>query len=197
MHSVFPVAYFGNLVYFKSLLASKESVFEVHEYFVKQTLRSRCEIQSANGRIQLNIPVTKPHGSKTKMIDIEISYATDWQRIHWKAIESAYASSPYFEDYASEIHDLIYSNCNSLVDFNMRTIQLITRALDLVVSNNFSIEYIPTEECKDFRMNEFNSSTSTPTYIQVFSDKSNFEPNLSILDILFCQGPMARKWLMS
>ena len=197
MHSVFPVAYFGNLVYFKSLLASKESVFEVHEYFVKQTLRSRCEIQSANGRIQLNIPVTKPHGSKTKMIDIEISYATDWQRIHWKAIESAYASSPYFEDYASEIHDLIYSNCNSLVDFNMRTIQLITRALDLVVSNNFSIEYIPTEECKDFRMNEFNSSTSTPTYIQVFSEKSNFEPNLSILDILFCQGPMARKWLMS
>ena len=197
MNSVFPVAYFGNLVYFKSLLASKETVFEVHEYFVKQTLRSRCEIQSANGRIQLNIPVTKPHGSKTKMIDIEISYATDWQRIHWKAIESAYASSPYFEDYASEIHDLIYSNCNSLVDFNMRTIQLITRALDLVVSNNFSIEYIPTEECKDFRMNEFNSSTSTPTYIQVFSEKSNFEPNLSILDILFCQGPMARKWLMS
>ena len=91
MNSVFPVAYFGNLVYFKSLLASKETVFEVHEYFVKQTLRSRCEIQSANGRIQLNIPVTKPHGSKTKMIDVEISYATDWQRIHWKSIESAYA----------------------------------------------------------------------------------------------------------
>jgi hypothetical protein len=197
MHSVFPVAYFGNLVYFKSLLASKETVFELHEYFVKQTLRSRCEIQSANGRIQLNIPVTKPHGSKTKMIDVEISYATDWQRIHWKAIESAYASSPYFEDYANEIHDLIYSNCISLVDFNMRTVQLIAKLLDLPLNFNFSSKFEPSDRCNDFRMSEFNASSLTPNYIQVFSDKAPFEPNLSILDILFCEGPMARKWLMN
>ncbi len=197
MHSVFPVAYFGNLVYFKSLLASEETVFEVHEYFVKQTLRSRCEIQSANGRIQLNIPVTKPHGSKTKMIDIEISYATDWQRIHWKAIESAYASSPYFEDYANEIQDLIYSNCDSLVDFNMRTVQLIMKFLDLPLNFNFSSEFITAHSCNDFRMNEFNSTDSYQTYIQVFTDKSCFEPNLSILDILFCEGPIARKWLLN
>ncbi|MFO0496115.1 MAG: WbqC family protein [Flavobacteriia bacterium] len=197
MHSVFPVAYFGNLVYFKSLLNAKEVVFDVHEYFVKQTLRSRCEIQSANGRIQLNIPVSKPNGSKTKMIDIEISYATDWQRIHWKAIESAYASSPYFEDYATEIYDLIFSNSVSLVDFNMRTIQMIVSRLDLVLDTKFSSEYIAPTECNDFRMREFNLPSSAPTYIQVFSDKSPFEPNLSILDILFCEGPIARKWLLN
>lgn len=193
MHSVLPLNYFGSIGYFRHLI-EPNSIIDIHEHFVKQTNRSRCEILSANGRIPLSIPVSKPNGSKTAMKDILVSYATDWQRIHWKAIESAYASSAFFDDYAPDIQQLIFSKPILLQEMNMSSIELVNKWLNLEIDYSISEQFIEGTDIIDLR-NSHMDNTPTPSYYQLFASPSNFQTGLSVLDLIFSEGPMARKWL--
>jgi hypothetical protein len=193
MRHVLPLNYFGGIVYFQHLLLPN-SVIDIHEHFIKQTGRSRCAILSANGPIQLSVPVSKPFGNKTPTKDILISYATDWQRIHWKAIESAYASSAFFEDYARDIEQLIFSRKEFLKELNIASIELINRWLDLDINLRFSDYFIA-----ELNHNDHTKLLETPhavkPYYQLFTGRGEFYKGLSILDLIFSEGPMARKWL--
>ena len=194
MRNVLPLNYFGSIGYFQQLLRP-DSVIDVHEHFIKQTGRSRCEILSANGRIHLSVPVSKPHGSKTAMKDVAVSYATDWQRIHWKAIESAYASSTFFEDYGPDIQELIFSKPILLHELTISTIELVNRWLDLKLKFVCSDRFMEGSQINDLRNKELDYSTITK-YYQLFSNPGDFQSGLSILDLIFSEGPMARKWLI-
>jgi hypothetical protein len=196
MTTIFPVAYFGNIAYFRELIQAEHGILEVKEHFVKQTLRTRCEIATANGLLQLNIPVVRKNGSKTVLEAIEIAYETDWRKSHWKAIESAYASAPFFEYYGSEVHELIYANEKNLVLFNLKITQRILSWLDISLELKTSEEYLHSTEILDFRGSDFLGSAGMATYTQVFNTAEAFNPNLSILDIIFCEGPMARNWVV-
>ena len=90
MTPIFPTAYFGSISYYKSLFSFSSILIEGNENFIKQSLRNRCDIATSNGILQLSVPVRKINGSKTKSKVIEISNDTNWQKNHWKAIESAY-----------------------------------------------------------------------------------------------------------
>jgi hypothetical protein len=193
MQYILPLNYFGGIGYFQHLLLP-DSVVDVHEHFIKQTGRSRCYILSANGPIQLSVPVSKPYGNKTLTKDVLISYATDWQRTHWKAIESAYASSAFFEDYARDIEQLIFSRKEFLQELDIASIQLVNSWLDLNIKLHLSDRFVEEENCKDHRK-ALEEPVAVKPYYQLFTAPGNFYEGLSILDLIFSEGPMARNWL--
>lgn len=196
MNAVFPITYFGNIAYFRELANSECPLIETKEHFVKQTLRTRCTILTANGELQLTVPVVRKNGSKTLMEDIEISYDTNWRKIHWKAIESAYSSAPFFEHYGMEVEELIFQKETNLVEFNLNITERILNWLSIDLTLERSTTYLDTDEVNDFRSNNFPSIEPIKRYQQVFAKKNEFIPNLSMLDLIFCEGPLARNWIV-
>jgi hypothetical protein len=197
MTSVFPTAYFGSIAYFRELICADEVGIEAKEHFVKQSVRTRCDIMVSNGLRQLSVPVVKKNGNKTVMEDIEISYTDHWQNDHWRTIASAYASSPFFEHYCDEVKHLIFSGEKNLMRLN----KVITeKVIEWLSIENLEIEY--TKEfslplaARDFRHFPFDDRLSTRRYHQVFEVENGFIPNLSILDLIMNEGPMARRWLV-
>jgi hypothetical protein len=195
--AVFPTAYFGNIAYFAELARSTYPIIEGKEHFVKQTIRTRCSIAGANGIQQLSIPVIRPHGSKTLMEDVMLSETDPWKKIHWRSIESAYANAPFFEEYDQEIKQLIFQDETNLLKYNERITQEIFQLLDINLALGRTESYETYDKLIDFRMVDFESPIEMKKYIQVFRDSNHFSTNLSILDLLFCEGPIARKWLIN
>jgi len=141
----------------------------------------------------LSIPLKGGRNQKNIMQDIEISYDENWQTVHWKTIESCYRRSPYFEYYAEDIKMLFEKKHHFLVDYNIQCIQLVNQLLqvkkELVLTEKY--EKMPLGTWVDAR-NVFdeNKDIQLPSYIQVFQDRIGFKSNLSILDMLFCDGKM-------
>lgn len=196
MSIVFPIAYFGPIAYYRQLVSSKQFFIEQHETYVKQTIRNRTTIYSSNGPLDLSIPVKKVFGNKTITKDIQISYDEDWIKNHWKALESAYMHTPYFEHYGSEVFQLISSKETSLLNFNLTILNSIIKWLDLDVYFNCTESYSKNvgEDFRTFNFNQPNVDDNT-SYYQVFSGNHGYIPNLSLLDLLFHEGPLARKYL--
>jgi hypothetical protein len=191
---IFPIAYFGSIGYFQALAKAEKPIFDLHEHFVKQSLRSRCRILGANGIQQLSVPVIRPNGSKTALSEVQVSPDNRWRKEHWRSIESAYASSPYFEFYDKEIRSMIEFNTIFLSDLNIHMtvelFKLIGIHLKYEVTNAYRSDYPVDHRSEE----DINSSCENP-YIQVFGKQ--FEPNLSFLDILFCEGPLARNFILN
>ena len=197
MTSVFPTAYFGSIAYFRELIRAQKVHIEAKEHFVKQSIRTRCDIQVSNGLRHLSVPVIKKNGNKTVMEDIEISYTDNWQNDHWRTISSAYASSPFFEHYGDEVKQLIFTSEKNLLKLNMR---ITEKVLEWLSIENVEVEYTeefthPSAE-RDFRHYPFDDRLNTKKYHQVFEPENKFIPNLSILDLIMNEGPMARKWFV-
>lgn len=191
MAQIFPTSYFGNLSYYTSLIQESSIIFEAKEHFIKQTYRNRCEVLTGNGIQAISIPVVRKNGSKTSIDEVEISNDTDWRKDHWKAIESAYSNSPYFDHYGIEVKELIYNQETNLLKFNEAIHNRICSWLGIEIKHLFSSEFM------SHSVYQFNENTSLKPYIQVFGDLNSFSPNLSILDAVFCLGPMARKLLIN
>jgi hypothetical protein len=198
MTPVFPTVYFGNVNYFRSIILQSEVMIESKEHFIKQTYRNRFEILTSNGIQQLSIPVIRKNGSKTVIDEIEISYDTDWRKDHWKAIESAYSNSPYFDHYGIEVRELIYQNESNLLKFNLNIQNRLFKWLGIEVNSKFTIDFEKSESnyLNTLNQTRINDKTEVKKYIQVFGKSGDFESNLSILDAIFCLGPMARNLLI-
>ncbi len=184
---------FPCIAWYKMFLRNENIQIEQHEYFVRKSFRNRTVIAGPNGLITLSIPLKGGRNQKNVMKDIEISYDENWQTVHWKTIESCYRRSPYFEYYAEDIKMLFEKKHHFLVDYNIQCLQLVNQLLqvkkELVLTEKY--EKIPIDTWVDAR-NVFDENTDMqlPTYIQVFQDRIGFKSNLSILDMLFCDGRM-------
>jgi len=196
MKSVFPTAYFGSIAYFRELVRAQKVLIEAKEHFVKQSVRTRCDILVSNGLRHLSVPVIKKNGNKTVMEDVEISFTDNWQNDHWRTIESAYSSAPFFEHYGEEVKALIFSNEENLMRFNEKITNTVLAWMSIdFISLDYTIEYAQSES--DFRAFPFDDRLNTKKYTQVFEAENGFIPNLSILDLIMNEGPMARRWLLS
>lgn len=196
-------AYFPPVQYISKILYFPETIIEVYENYSKQSYRNRCAIYGANGLLTLSIPVVKEHNKKTLTKDVRIDYDTNWRKIHFKSIESAYRSSPFYEYYIDDIAPFFEKKYTFLVDLNT---DILNEVLDLMnegkkISIKPSEDYIEIlgEEYVDYRdsihpkkgKNKPDPFFQPQEYIQVFSDKHGFKPNLSILDLLFNEGSLA------
>ncbi|MEX1191740.1 MAG: WbqC family protein [Brumimicrobium sp.] len=195
---IFSTNYFGTIPYFQALAQFEEVTIDMHEFYKKQTWRNRTQILGSNGPMYLSVPVLRPEGSKSTVRDIKIANETNWRKDHWKAIESSYKHAPYYFYYGPLIKNLIYQDIENLVKFNDSILRTILNWLDLKVEINFSKEYIPPLSTKDYRvaLDQKTYTTKQRKYIQVFSDKLPFSPNLSIIDLLFNEGPLTRNFIV-
>ena len=189
-----PSAYLAPISYYAILLQHKNCKIEIHEHFVKQSIRNRCEIYGANGKLQLTIPKVRRGSSKTIIKEIKISYKVNWQKLHWNAIKSAYNSSPFFEYYKDEIEPFFKKKESNLFDFNNKLQNVILELLQEDKCSDFTTSYLHKTEFSDLRNYDF-FLESASKYNQVFMEKHNFIPNLSILDLLFNLGPESSDYL--
>jgi|SRR5690606_5632127 len=193
---IFPAFYFGPISYFAELVKADDYRLEAFEHFPKQTYRNRCYIQGANGKLRLAIPTQ--HNGARAMKEIEISDEYNWQKEHFKSLVSAYKSSPYFEFYEDDLAPIFEKKEKYLLDLNLKTIEFISTKLKLDLKLNLTENYETVSEKLDFR-NQFNAKEEPigdfPEYFQVFDDKFDFMPDLSILDLLCNEGPKAATYL--
>lgn len=197
---VFSSVYFGEIPYFQALANYEEVFIDPLEYYKKQTWRSRTRILTGNGPLTLSVPVNRKHGKETRMQDALISEeGKDWRKDHWKAIESAYMHAPYFFYYGEQVKDLIFQQTFYLLEFNKTILQQVLKWLDLSIEVKLLEKPVPQAIEEDYRILLDNKTFSTHSepYIQVFSDKMDFVPQLSILDLLMNEGPLARNLVVA
>ncbi|WP_407480942.1 WbqC family protein [Elizabethkingia meningoseptica] len=192
-----PVFYLPPVQWFAEFLnENNEIVLEEWENFPKQTYRNRTEIYGANGKLALIIP-TKHTGNRLYK-ETEVSYAENWQKLHWKSIKTAYQSSPYFEFYESQLEDVYSVQPEKLMEFNLRALNIILKLIKAEKSFTFTSGYEAKPECNDLR-DSFSAKKTvgidSKEYYQVFSDKLGYIPNLSVLDLLCNLGPESAAYL--
>ncbi|NND95103.1 MAG: hypothetical protein HKN45_09570 [Flavobacteriales bacterium] len=186
--------YFGNIEFY-SHLVQNDLLVDIHENYVKQSLRNRCELTGSQGRFNLTVPVHRPSGIKTPFESIIISYTEDWQHQHLHALRSNYGSSPFFIHYWEEISSIWSMKPDRLVDLNDRAHRVIAEILDINKSLSYSESYVSSTPGIDLRPRCKYSDWQNEEYIQVFSDRTEFIYNLSILDAIFCLGPEVPDYL--
>ncbi|AQS95190.1 hypothetical protein BXQ17_00770 [Polaribacter sp. BM10] len=197
--AVFIPTYFSPISQYRAIVNAETVVFETEDNFQKQSYRNRCYIFNTNGKQLLNIPVKHPVTSgRKKTKDTIIESATNWQDQHFKSLKTAYRNSPFFEFYIDDLTPIFEKKYKFLQDLNFDTFDFITDALQLKIDYKKSESYIESEEKFDFRNladAKFTPNILTNNYIQMFDDKHGFIPNLSILDLLFMEGPNAISFL--
>lgn len=188
--------YLPSVEYFCFLDSHDTVILENHEHFIKQTYRSRCNILGPNGRLTLSVPVMGGR-KKIAMKDIKIDHDQKWSNNHWRAIQSAYGKSPFYEFFRDDFETIFRKKETFLVDLNYKLLTLCLDLLGLKKKLNFSEKY--ENDPKYGNTTDFRSIIhpkvsfeqrifywATP-YPQVFG--KDFVPNLSIIDLLMCEGP--------
>lgn len=190
--------YFGPIQWYQKL-HRMPCIIEQHDHFVKQTYRNRCVIATANGTQTLTVPIERYDGTKCPMRDIRISDHGNWRHLHWNALVSAYGETPFFEFYADDLRPFFEKRHTFLFDLNLDIMHTMCQLLDVRPQVTLSDQYIvlPSEDdaVVDFReairpKHPLPDADFNPTpYYQVRAQRHGFLPNLSILDLLFNEGP--------
>lgn len=189
--------YLPSLEYMCLLAAAETVTLDHHAHFEKQTYRNRFYINTAQGVKLLSVPLENRRG-KMMMNEVKVDPGKGWRNIHWRTLESAYRSSPFYEYYAEDLKKIIYHGHEFLVDLNQDLLSFCLKQTKLRITVASSSRYVdqPNEgeidlrnvlsDRKPFALREF--YVSVP-YTQVFGNE--FVPNLSLVDLLFCTGPEA------
>lgn len=179
-------------------MSSESWQIEAHENFQKGGYRNRCKLATANGDKWLSIPLEKGKHQATPIQEVKISYVTDWSRQHEQTIKSAYGRAPYFEFYADQVFALLHSQPLLLWSLNKSLIELINTFIQLPVTPSDTEDFLPPSKLEgvlDIRNARAKLPLIAPPYPQLFADRYGFQPDLSILDLLFCLGPEAGSYL--
>lgn len=192
-------AYLAPVEYYTKLLAYDRVCIEQHDHYIKQTYRNRCTIAAPDGELALSIPTVKPASLKCPMCDIRISDHGNWRHLHWNAIESAYNHTPFFEYYKDDFRPFYEKKYEFLADFNEELCHLVCSLIDIQPvmerTSEYKTGFAPCEADfrerihpkKDFSLED--PDFSPQPYYQVFQERLDFLPNLSIIDLLFNMGP--------
>ncbi len=194
--AVLPLAYLASIQFFSKYFLYKKVYIEQFENYNKQSFRNRTYIYSANGKLALNIPIVKGRTPKQNYKDVRISYDENWQKKHIRAIEAAYKHSPFFEFYWDDFLPFYTQKWEFLWNFNLKLHKICLKNIGLSDEICLTERYMQSEDAHHYHFlirakgkklsDEFYEEVP---YYQVFSDKMNFIPNLSILDLLFNEGP--------
>ena len=173
-------------------------IWDIHKNYNKQSYRNRTFIHSANGVQKLTVPI-KHSLIKFTLNESYIDNSTNWQQIHWKSIKIAYSSSPYFEFYKDSLEVFFSKKYTKLLDLNMNTIKMVSEWLEVDLNNDFSKKYVEDYNTKFDLRNLIEHKNKTKklilNYTQVFSNKNGFINDLSIIDLIFNEGPNSLRFL--
>ena len=191
--------YFPTVSLLSALIKIKHINFESYETYQKGGFRNRSEVLGSNGVIQLVIPLVGGRTQKLQITDVKIDFREDWQRSHFRTLLACYNRSAFFEYYRDGLDRLFQRRLNWLVEWNMSCLEWVISVLkfDMVIGKTTSFEPgYSSEEYADFRgilnpKNRMLPGVKPIYYPQVFSSQGGFVPGISILDLIFCEGPRA------
>lgn len=196
MNEKIEIQYFGDIYSYLKFINCTNAFFSPYKSYFRAQHFNRMKLMGANGPLLLSVPLEGGRDQKVKWKDVRIAYAEPWQRIHWRGIHDNYRKAPWFEDYAPGLEQLFLKQEKFLLDLNLKTMDYCLQRLKLKVD-------ILADEAGLTETEERISAQKTasvppeifPAYQQVFSDRHGFSPNLSILDLLLCEGPLATDYL--
>ncbi len=191
MSHIFPTAYLPSIEYVSLFLKTEDASIELFETYQKQSCRTRTNVMTANGVQTLTIPVIKTNGNHTLTKDIEISYKESWQQVHLRCLESAYRKSAYFDYYFPYFEKIYKQKFNTLVELNDFCLKTILKIMKVKKDYSFTTDFERIAEENDYRisLSKGTNKIEMKPYYQVFADRHGFIPNLSIVDLLFNEGP--------
>jgi hypothetical protein len=190
--------YFPSISHFVAMLKADAVTFEVEDNFQKQTNRNRMYIYSPNGIQLLNIPVKHSKTAHQKFKDTKIETAFDWQKQHFKSLEAAYRTSPFFEYFEDDIRPVFEKKHTFMMDLNFTILDILVQCLGINLSYVKTDEYfMKANGLEDYRplTNGKKDAAVFEPYTQVFGEKHGFINNLSILDLLFNEGRYAVEYI--
>lgn len=199
MTSLIEIHYLPSIAYFSALAGTEAIMLESQEYYVKQTYRNRCRVNTAQGESQLIVPVTSKHG-RVRIKDVRLDFSQKWLNNHWRTVQSAYGKAPFFEYYSDDLHDRLFKKVNFLYDLNYILLSMCLKWLrwnmpltetefyrndssGSILDLRSAINPKKLEQCYKFYY--------PVMYNQVFG--STFVENMSLIDLVFCEGPGAAK----
>lgn len=197
--ALFIPTYFSPISQYSEMMNADEIEFEMEDNFQKQSYRNRCYIYNSNGKQLLSIPVKhiiKEGRKKTKDTLVENDFP--WQDQHFKSLKSAYRTSPFFDFLEEEIAPIFNKKYKYLQDVNIDTFLFVKDTLQLEQNFKTTTSYQTESGSEDFRIladRKYQPKKIVDRYIQTFDDKHGFLPNLSILDLIFMEGPNALSYL--
>ena len=191
MSHIFPTAYLPSIEYVSLFLKTEDASIELFETYQKQSCRTRTNVMTANGIQTLTIPVIKTNGNHTLTKDIEISYKESWQQVHLRCLESAYRKSAYFDYYFPYFEKIYKQKFNTLVELNDFCLKTILKIMKAKKDYSFTTDFERIIDENDYRisLSKGTNKIEMKPYYQVFADRHGFIPNLSIVDLLFNEGP--------
>lgn len=175
--------------------------FDNAEHFEKMSYRNRYRIQGANNPVQLSIPLVAGRDQRTPMAAVAIASHERWQVQHWRTLVSIYRRSPFWEYYEPSLAELFNNPFTELTAFNLASYQWVARQLKLSIPLAETDTFVATCPAGTSDLRHMKPATEQalharfPHYYQVFADRIGFQPNLSILDLLFSEGPATLTWL--
>jgi hypothetical protein len=187
--------YLPSISYFSALVSCREILVEKYEHYKKQSFRNRCYIRGPHRIETLLIPVTGKHG-KPSIAEVRIDYSQKWLNSHWRTLQTGYGNAPFFEYYGPDLHDVLFKKPVFLYDLNLSIMTMCLKWLkmEVAVRETGSYEKGPAAGITDLRgvinpkkVDGCNRFYKSIEYQQVFGSK--FVPNLSLIDLIFNQGP--------
>lgn len=198
MNNIFPTSYLPDIQYVALFCQNEAPRIELYETYQKQSCRTRCNVMTANGLQTLSVPILKTNGNHTLTKDIAISYKEPWQQIHQRCLEAAYRKTPYFDYYFPYLEQAFSMKFNRLIELNEFCLRFILKVLKINKEIVYTEDFEPISDNEDYRvkLSKWSSeSTGFPKYYQVFEDRQPFVSNLSIIDLIFNEGPEAVTYL--
>ncbi|NCT94761.1 MAG: WbqC family protein [Chitinophagaceae bacterium] len=192
--------YFGSVTYINTLFHYTDVKIDVCEAYRKMSFRNRSVVAGGNGLVHLSVPLLHGRDRKQLTREVEISYHQDWQKQHWRTLTSCYQRAPFFEYYADWLAGFYEKKPRFLLDMNQEILDWLVKVLKLPVRPGTwdGTEPLPAgyaDGRNRWLPNQFQQVPASFQYYQVFADRIGFQPNLSILDLLFCTGPEAHSLL--
>jgi len=191
-------SYFPSISQYIAMANADAVTLEMEDNFQKQTNRNRMYIYSPNGIQLLNIPIKHSKDTHQKIQDVKLETAFDWQKQHFKSLEAAYRTSPFFEYYEDDLMPIFTKKYTFLMDLNLQTMELVSKCLGMDFNPQKTTEYfheVPNHEDFRYLINGKKDTTQLESYTQVFEEKHGFLNNLSVLDLLFNEGRYAKDYL--
>lgn len=198
--SIFPTSYLPDIQYVALFCKDDMPEIEIFETYLKQSCRNRCNVMTANGLQTLTVPVVKTGGNHTLTKDIAISYREPWQQIHRRCLEAAYRKSPFFDYYFPYLEKAFTQKFDTLIELNDFCLNFILKILKINKIIKHTEDFKPIADNDDYRVSLSKwspNATHFPQYYQVFADRQPFVSNLSVIDLLFNEGPASFEYLNS